>query len=150
MDLDRANKFFRYSAYDKEFALKKSRAASKKEFYTVKINIKGKNGKTAQYSLKVSYQCSPKVKETEEFDQDGVYKPRYDPNPPTPYIHSISSSGEVRIRFNETMQPDASLIDSERLVLDERQLSSEMIKGNPNGGFRNYSMIHNGTITYDG
>lgn len=32
---------------------------------------------------------------------------RYDMSPPTPYVYSVDSYGEVRVRFNQTMDPDA-------------------------------------------
>lgn len=34
-------------------------------------------------------------------------------NPPIPYIASIDQYGEVRVRFNETMQPSAALNETE-------------------------------------
>ena len=100
--LDQASKFLTYSPGAREFKMEvPTDEKHPQQFYSVTVNIGDKSGYFAQYSLKVGFRCGFDNK-TEEDDFKGVFdfEYRYDENPPTPFIHSINSFGEVRIRFN--------------------------------------------------
>ena len=56
--------------------------------------------------MSIDYLCSEQEKEAV---QNNTFVYRYDENPPTPYIYKISPYGEVKIRFNTTMEPKDSL-----------------------------------------
>jgi len=80
------------------------------------------------------------------------YKYRYDENPPVPYIYKISRYGEVIIRFNATMEPKASLKESE-INSNERELKENRIGdvfGLPTQTFTNFTLIHNNTVRING
>ena len=74
---------------------------------------------------------------------------RYDKNPPVPNIYKISHNGEVKIRFNTTMDPKASLNATE-MYSPDRKLRENMILGDVSGlpttTFKNFSSIHNKTV----
>ena len=85
---------------------------------------------------------------------------RYDKNPPTPFIKSISEYGIVKVGFNETMQFKVALEESELNLSQrgERRLISGsitdelegMVFGSSSQNFKNFSMINNSTILLDG
>ena len=84
--------------------------AGKKGAFTVKIEIADIKGSTSRFELRMNYICpliNPVV------DLLNSYQIRYDKNPPVPYIYKISSTGEIRIKFNSTMLPEASLNKTE-------------------------------------
>ena len=114
VDLDQASNFLTYSPSRREFGFEPTKGATSKQFYTVTVSISDSNGITSQYSLRVSYQCGEGEEKSEsEAWQETGFVFRYDENPPTPYIYNVDSYGEVKIRFNQTMDPGAALIESE-------------------------------------
>ena len=81
-----------------------------------------------------------------------TYQYRYDENPPVPYILKISPYGEVKIRFNTTMEPIASLNATE-IYNPGRKLQEIVIGevlGQPTTTFTNFTSIHNGTVRING
>ena len=75
------------------------------------VDIKGN---IQNYIVYVSLKCEIKefVYKPTEFYQEIRYEEQvFSKSPPVPYIHSIDTSGLLRIRFNATMQEAASLID---------------------------------------
>ena len=101
--------------------------------------------------MKVSY--SP-CHEDPEPDLANSFVKRFDERPPTPKIYSISHFGEVRIRFNETMQLQAALNETE--LYKPRNAGRRMavdlgeVHGKRSHNFKNYSKIHAGNVTIDG
>ena len=80
--------------------------AAKEGTFTVKIEISDIKGSTSRFELRINYIC-PVVKPVVNLLNS--YEVRYDKNPPVPYIYKINSTGEIKIRFNSTMLPEASL-----------------------------------------
>lgn len=85
-------------------------------------------------------------------DEADRFEYRYDENPPTPYIHSVDSFGEVRIRFNQTMAPRASLLKTEVRATGRRLLdvNSLEVVGKASQTFSNFSRIHNSSFAVEG
>ena len=84
--------------------------AGKDGTFTVKIEIADINGITSRFELRIYYNC-PVVKPV--VNKLNSYELRYAKNAPVPYIYKISQTGEVKIRFNATMFPEASLNQTE-------------------------------------
>ena len=83
------------------------------------------------------------------------YALRYDMNAPMPYIYSIDPFGEVKIRFNATMVPEAALNKTEKIYTPGRRLKiinldNDKVLGVPTSSFRNFSLIHNSTVRING
>ena len=80
------------------------------------------------------------------------YALRYDMNAPVPYIHSIDPYGEVKIRFNSTMAPEAALNKTEIYTPGRRlkNIDFDEVLGVPTSSFRNFSLIHNSTVRING
>ena len=66
------------------------------------MELTSKNGAVSRFELRINYVC-PQLKIVVEPVK--TYNFTYDKNSPVPYIHSIDSYGEVKIRFNATMLP---------------------------------------------
>ena len=84
----------------------KSTHKAKERDYSVIIELTNKNGAVSRIELRINYIC-PQLKMVME--PLNSYALRYDINAPLPHIHSIDPFGEVKIRFNATMVPEAAL-----------------------------------------
>ena len=80
------------------------------------------------------------------------YPLRYEMNAPVPYIHSIDPYGEVKIRFNATMVPEAALNKTEIYTPGRtlKKIDLDEVLGVPSSSFRNFSLIHNSTVRING
>ena len=88
----------------------KSTHKAKERYYSVTIELTNKNGAVSRIELGINYICRQKKIDVEPLNS---YTLRYDVNAPMPYIYSIDPYGEVKIRFNATMVPEAALNKTE-------------------------------------
>ena len=109
--LGKASSFLSYNPLLRKFiSIPKPKGPVKEGNYSVKIELTNKGGATSRVELMISYVCpQPEV----VIEPLNSYQPRYDLNAPLPYIYSISQYGEVKIKFNTTMDPKASLNETE-------------------------------------
>ena len=113
------------------------------------VELTNNNGVISRVELMINYICPQQKTVMQELNS---YALRYDMNAPVPYIHSIDPYGEVKIRFNATMVPEAALNRTEIYNYSRKlkKINFDEVLGVPTSSFKNFSLIHNSTVRING